>query len=287
MTAEAWRRSTNQVVLRQVLPFYLMNLRGGWRHCLRGLDYVRCLEFPLAYSYAHFQDGLRYLDFGTGQSVFALVVASSWSLRVAVVDQSDWVSWQHRMAEKLRRKGLLRGSSFDVIRADGRQLNFRNGCFDRITAISAVEHIPGDGDTNTVRELGRVLAPGGRLIITVPYNDQLARDCFIEHDSYSEKYKGSPVFFQRHYDEKTLTSRLIKPSGLKLIDRKIFGEPKYQFFNTFYANPKIPVPLKLLYTWLAPLFAKWFVRVYNDDEIKTKPCLPVVTTEGALLVLEK
>jgi len=206
---------------------------------------------------------------------------------IAVVDQGDWVSWQQRMAQRLRKKGLLRALSFHAFRSDGRHLAFRDGSFDRITAISAIEHIPDNGDVATVRELSRILAPNGRLVITVPYNSRSYRDCYIEQDSYSEKYKGTPVFFQRHYDEEALMSRLVKPSGLKLIESRIFGEPGYQFFNRFYANPKIPVPIKLFYTWLAPVFAKWFLRVYAGNEVRPKPNLPVVTAEGALLVLTK
>ena len=270
-----------------IRDFYRMNLRGGWRHCLRGLDYVRCLEFPLIYNAMAMQPHFRYLDVGSGQSVFPLVVAMRDEVRIVVVDQGAYVNWQLQMAQKLAERGLMHASSFHVLREDAMSLSFRDSTFDRITAISTLEHIEGDGDSEAIRELSRVLAPNGRLLITVPYNYDCYRDCYVEHSTYSARYVGKPLFFQRHYDDESLESRLIKPSGLRVVERTIFGEAGFPFFNTFYANAKIPVPLKLLYTWLAPVFAKRFLRVLKPEEVKTKPNLPVVTTEGAFLILTK
>lgn len=45
-------------------------------------------------------------------------------------------------------------------------LPFKNDLFDLVLALDVIEHI--DDDLSAVRELNRVLKPGGRLIITVP-----------------------------------------------------------------------------------------------------------------------
>ena len=50
--------------------------------------------------------------------------------------------------------------------ADARAMPFRSGSFRSVTSVCAVEHM--DGLPGVLRELSRVLAPGGTLFITVP-----------------------------------------------------------------------------------------------------------------------
>ena len=266
--------------------FYRMNLRGGLLSFLRGLDYVRCIEFPLVYNSLLFPENGRYLDVGCGKSIFPLFVASLNKVRVTAMDQGPYVNWQLQMFQKLSSQGLMSTTSYKVMRNDIRSLPFQDSSFDEITAISTLEHIENHGDTVAIQELSRVLAENGRLVISVPFNYRCYRDCHVNSDVYSRSYVGKPLFFQRHYDDDTIESRLIKPSGLKVIDRKNFGEPGFPFFNIFF-NPKIPVQFKVPYLWLAPVFAKRFLRVLKPDEVKTKRNMPVVTPEGALIVLTK
>ena len=44
--------------------------------------------------------------------------------------------------------------------AGGRSLLCPDGYFDRVYSVSVLEHIPGAGDSDCGREVGRVLAPG-------------------------------------------------------------------------------------------------------------------------------
>jgi len=51
---------------------------------------------------------------------------------------------------------------------DVRGLPFRSACFDGILSTSTLDHFPDRGDiTRSLRELRRVLVPGGRLILTL------------------------------------------------------------------------------------------------------------------------
>lgn len=61
----------------------------------------------------------------------------------------------------------------DVV-ADAQQLPFRDGCFDVVKATEVMEHVP-DAAT-ALRECGRVLRPGGRLVLTVPFLERLHGD---------------------------------------------------------------------------------------------------------------
>jgi SAM-dependent methyltransferase len=54
-----------------------------------------------------------------------------------------------------------------VYRIDGRKLPFDNGSIDQVVIVDFLEHIP--DDASFIRELARVIKPGGRLIINVPH----------------------------------------------------------------------------------------------------------------------
>jgi SAM-dependent methyltransferase len=66
--------------------------------------------------------------------------------------------------------------------ADGYALPFRDGAFELVCLFDALEHIP--DEARALGEVRRVLAPGGRVIVTVPAypflyanNDRVARHC--------------------------------------------------------------------------------------------------------------
>jgi SAM-dependent methyltransferase len=56
------------------------------------------------------------------------------------------------------------------MKMDGRRLAFADGTFDIAYSLSSIEHFGGlDGATATVREMGRVLKPGGILVLATEY----------------------------------------------------------------------------------------------------------------------
>src|SRR5207247_1029846 len=60
-----------------------------------------------------------------------------------------------------RDRGLV-----DVRVGAAENLPFGDGSFDLVTALDVVEHL--DDDVAALREMGRVLRPGGRVLVTVP-----------------------------------------------------------------------------------------------------------------------
>jgi SAM-dependent methyltransferase len=268
--------------------FVRFALQVGVCEVLRGhMDYVRCVEFPLVFQHLALKPGGRLLDVGCGESHFPLYVASRTDTTVVALDASPRVLWQKDTEARFVRRGIVPPGRLHVVVADARDTSLGDGEFDYISLISTIEHVEGDGDSAAIQELARLLKPGGRLVLTVPYNYDRHRDFWISEDTYTSVYSGTRLFFQRHYDDDALTNRLVKPSGLRLTTKLIFGEPGWRCFNTLFANPRLPVLAKLPYLWAMPLFAHRFARVLRDEEIRTKEDLPMVTTEGALLVLEK
>ncbi len=95
---------------------------------------------------------------------------------------------------------------------DVTRLPFPDGSFDRIIASEVLEHVP--DDAAALAELRRVLAPGGRLAVTVPtwFPEQI---CWLLSDKYHAPYvRGGHV---RIYRQAELAGRA-KRADLAMVD---------------------------------------------------------------------
>ncbi len=100
------------------------------------------------------------------------------------------------------------------IQCDAANLPFPDRSVPCVYSVSTIEHIAGDGDTAAMREIVRVLAPGGKAVITVPLVPQY-RERWIDSDPYGKQARSADgsVFFSRYYDGSTLESRLVRAAG--------------------------------------------------------------------------
>jgi len=105
--------------------------------------------------------GERLLDIGCADGTYTLRLAEGFDTVDAVdIEPERLASFTatlstHPLAERIT-----------VARMSAEQLDFPNASFDAVTAIEVLEHV-GDLD-RTIQEVGRVLAPGGRFLITSP-----------------------------------------------------------------------------------------------------------------------
>ncbi|HEX6151326.1 class I SAM-dependent methyltransferase [Nocardioides sp.] len=74
-----------------------------------------------------------------------------------------WLHGEQHFTVDLDPRGLRRGTG---VRASALALPFRDGDFDLVSAFDVVEHC--DPEAVVLAELGRVLRPGGRLLLSVP-----------------------------------------------------------------------------------------------------------------------
>jgi SAM-dependent methyltransferase len=94
------------------------------------------------------------------------------------------------------------GVTFEV--GDGRELGFGDESFDRAYSISVLEHIAEPGDVGALRELARVVRPGGRVIVTLPYAAQYSED-WRDRPVYGEQEPvNGRYFFERWYDDERI-----------------------------------------------------------------------------------
>ena len=97
-----------------------------------------------------------------------------------------------------------------AVQGDALALPFADGTFDRVIASEVLEHIP--DDSAAMRELARVLRPGGTMAVTVPR-------CGPEVVNWalSDEYHDTPGGHVRIYRRSTLERRLgsagLEPTG--------------------------------------------------------------------------
>lgn len=121
--------------------------------------------------------GLRALDLACSSNIFQLFLAANGLVVTGIdLDESAGAELEPRLRHVEAQLGRRLSHTFRP--ANACQLPFPDESFDRVISISSVEHMftPDEargvhGDTLGVIEAGRVLRPGGRLVITFPMSE--------------------------------------------------------------------------------------------------------------------
>jgi SAM-dependent methyltransferase len=213
------------VRLRGWLPLYLLSWRLGARYLLRHgwlREAAVRLAIPLDPSrYLELPDVLLQLDAGKGERVLDL--ASPKLAAVALADRGVDVTSVDLLENEVATWRGLAGdrTQLQLVRGDGRDLPFEPASFDHCYSISVLEHIPDDGDEQALSELARVVRPGGRVVLTLPYAE-----------SYHEDWRDAPMygrangaserhFFERWYDDQRVEQLLAGVPTLRLLRSKV------------------------------------------------------------------
>lgn len=104
------------------------------------------------------------LDLGCGDGRLTALLAS----RVQLVVGLDNQLLPLRFARL-----LIQAENVRLCRGDGKALLFRAGVFDTVTCFDMIEHIPQQQAQLLIREVQRVLRPGGLFILTTPNRESL------------------------------------------------------------------------------------------------------------------
>lgn len=139
-----------------------------------------------------------------------------------------------------------RGHPHGIV-ASGYALPYRDGAFDLVCLFDAIEHIP--DDERVMREVARVLAPGGRVFVSVPAyqflyanNDRVAR-----HERRYTRSRLARVFRQagldvvRNSHANVLLFPLILPAVLavKAAERLLQREASSDHTNLSWPMPRL------------------------------------------------
>ena len=256
--------------------YYLTSLEAGVKavtgryrrealaRLINPLSYPRWMEYDLTINALGPIDGCRVLDVGSPKLPI-LVLARRSQCELYSTDIRDY--FIEPTANFLTGMGLGHriGRDIHLQVADARDLPYPDAFFDHVFSISVLEHIPDDGDSHAMRELSRVVRPGGSLTLTVPYTSDGYAEEWVRGDVYERAGdESAKTFYQRHYDAAQLNTRLIEPSGLAVKDMTFFGEPRVAFER--YWN-RIPMMWKLPLLWAQPFAASVFLKKLRSDQL--------------------
>jgi SAM-dependent methyltransferase len=146
--------------------------------------------------------GTTVLDMGCGGGRHAFAVLRRGADVVAFdADEAELATVLGTMTAMVEAGEVPPGATGTPVQGDALALPFGDGTFDRIIAAEVLEHIP--DDVAAIDELARVLAPGGRMAVTVP-----AR--FPERINWAldDEYHDFPGGHIRIYSQGELEGRL-------------------------------------------------------------------------------
>ncbi len=272
-----------------LLDLFRLNASLGLYPLLKGIDYVRSIELPTiaAELLRSSPNSMAYLDVGAGASILPVFVAARSQFTVTAIDKFDWVHTQLRYLRKLGKQEWLASGRFAIHQRDFLKPDtLSEESFDLVTAVSVLEHMNGDGDSDAVAKIFRLLRPGGRLLLSSPYNHARPADYVVRRAVYGEEPGTRGAFFQRHYSAETLQNRLL--NAAPFLVEKVFYAGHYHrpnVFKMFYLLPMPLKPVKVLYNWAAPLYAPHFLRL--SDVPPSDPRPRMITADTVFVFLRK
>jgi SAM-dependent methyltransferase len=195
----------------------------GLKRLALPVSYWRSVEFAYVWRQLGQPAGARILDVGSPKDLAAMLARHRGYEVVATDILPEAVLSSRRYASAQRLEGQAPGRVHSEVQ-DGRSLTYADGSFDAAYSVSVLEHIPDCGDSAAIRELIRVVRPGGIVVVTVPY-DRGYRETFVKDCVYERKPTGSEaIFYERHYDRNTLAKRLLDSETTEVVDLSLWGE---------------------------------------------------------------
>jgi SAM-dependent methyltransferase len=197
--------------------------KRGLKFLVQPIPYWRSLEYRLVWNNAGFNREDRVLDIGSPK-LLSIYLAERVQAEVFSTDIDPYFIDDY---QSLRRMRKIPADRFQVEVQDGRKLTYPDNSFSKVYAISVIEHIPDEGDAECLKEIGRVLRPGGTCLITVPFwptsKEEYRAPNFYWVGASTTRADGR-VFFQRRYSLRDLHERLIRPSQLTVKTMRFVGE---------------------------------------------------------------
>jgi ubiquinone/menaquinone biosynthesis C-methylase UbiE len=191
---------------------------------------VRYFEFDFAFSNLNLTSSRNILDVSSPY-LFGFFVCANHNCSYTYINPNkNDLNNVLSLAGKFNFMGEYSTDSLDAT-----ILPYSDNSFDYIISISVIEHIADDGDSKAMREMWRVLKPGGELIITLPVKKIFEIE-YRDSDVYNlnTDKNGDKYFFQRIYDADKIKERLLSSiNNFEIVEQKVFGETLEGFYNRY------------------------------------------------------
>lgn len=263
---------------KQILPgqeFYYFGKSLGWKLLFKGTFSLKLLLNPVSIvRYFEYDHAVKSFTNLSHKKINILDISSPYLFGFYITLKNN-VSYTYINPDKndlARVKKfsykLLRNKEYKTGFGDATNLDFPDKTFDAVISISVIEHIGKDGDLLAIKEMWRVLKPGGILILTFPVSRMFFNE-YTDTDTYGLNIKGSngKYFFQRYYDEAAIEKRLLNNiSDFTILTKQIFGETEEGFFDSYSERWQ---KKGLFETVKDPyLISNYFTYLNSFDEIK-------------------
>lgn len=184
----------------------------------QGNNTTRAFEYPWAVEAIGAQPGLKVLEIGGSLSGFQFVLNRA-GCEVINVDPGNefftgrWAATTENVAMLNR----LLGTRVTFHQCYLSQAGIPDNSVDRVVSISVFEHIPEPALEEILRDVRRILKPGGLLVLTV--------DLFLNVKPFTEAESNE-------YGHNVSMKWLVDKSGLELVHGKpaeLFGYPEFNW----------------------------------------------------------
>jgi ubiquinone/menaquinone biosynthesis C-methylase UbiE len=173
---------------------------------IRPVDYMRCAEFDAIIRLMNLSPGDKILDISSPQWLSIYLAKSNPDISFIYTNILD--SELEPFAEISELAGV---ANIQYQKCDTRELPFPDQSFDGILSVSVIEHIFPEigGDVTALKEIHRVIRPGGKVWITVPCK-QTANTIYLDCNVYEREKAVDLNFFAREYDMPSFKALIAK-----------------------------------------------------------------------------
>jgi 2-polyprenyl-3-methyl-5-hydroxy-6-metoxy-1,4-benzoquinol methylase len=206
-----WHRAAARVAPGRLKPLIL-----GPFGFQAGNSGTRRYEYPWAFHAARVRPGLRAVEIGGSVAGLQFVLARS-GMEVMNVDPSEEAAMGWPLDEAtFATLNRAFGTDVQLRRCFLEKARVATASVDRVFCISTLEHVPPDDVSSILREVHRILRPGGLLVLTV--------DLFLDLEPFTDRRENVSG---RNVD----VADLVRESGLELVAgerAELYGFPEFE-----------------------------------------------------------
>lgn len=205
--------------LRKVPDLWRWRTRYAGPFAFQANNSTRRFEYPWAYHAVPIKAGTVAVDLGGGVSGFPFTIASAGASVVNVdpfLDYGSSVDYRYvdppLLIERLNR---VLGTAVRLIPRDLVGAALPGASVDVVYCISMLEHLDLEARAEALGEVGRILKPGGHLVLTV--------DLFLDLVPFTRRATN-------RYGTNVDVAEIVDQSGLSLVEGRraeLFGYPEF------------------------------------------------------------